>query len=286
MKNKTLSRLINPVLCFALILAVTFIFNIDDVSAHLKDGKEHKPIKCIPPEKRDFITKNYCKIQLRQHRLCRAEEHCAILRIQKLEENVEDANEEIIETKQKLNETEQELLGTATCGDLIFNHKANKKTSLYILPDKKSKKVADIEKNKDLLFISPSSKNKNWYFVKIKRENTCADGFIEQKFVIKKAGEDRIIKVGPDLIEINDPVWVKKGKLIYVEAEGDVSITGAVQDGKIDQIIINDEEEIVNSDNSFSFLLFVPSNGTEVRIIGNKDGAKVKELIFKVKVGK
>ena len=131
-----------------------------------------------------------------------------------------------------------------------------------------------------------SSKNKNWYFVKIKRENTCADGFIEQKFVIKKAGEDKIIKVGPDLIEINDPVWVKKGQLIYVEAEGDVSITGAVQDGKIDQIIINDEEEIVNSDNSFSFLLFVPSNGTEVRIIGKKNGAKVKELIFKVKVGK
>ena len=76
------------------------IFNIDDASAHLINGKEHKPIKCVPPEKRDFLTKSYCKTQLKSHRLCRAEEHCAILRIQKLEDNVEDAKEEIIETKQ------------------------------------------------------------------------------------------------------------------------------------------------------------------------------------------
>ncbi len=280
-----MKKLINSILFFTIIIATTFIFNIDNVYAHLIDGKEHKPIKCVPPEKRDFITKNYCKVQLKNHRLCRAEEHCAILRIQKLEENVEDAKEEIIETKQKLNATEEELLGTATCGDLIFNHKANKKTSLYILPDKKSKKVADIEKNKDLLFISPSSKNKNWYFVKIKKKNTCADGFIEQKFVVKKAGEDIVVKVDK-LIEINQPSWTEEDKLILIDAEGTASITGAIQEGKIDQIIINEEEEIINTDNSFTFLLFVPSSGSEVRIIGNKNGKKVKELTFKVKVGK
>jgi len=273
-----MKKFINSVLCFAIVLAATFIFNIDNVYAHKIDGKEHKPIKCIPPEKRDFLTKNFCKVQLKQHRLCKAEEHCAILRIQKLEDNIIDAKEEIIETKQKLNETEQELLGTATCGDLIFNHKANKKTSLYILPDKKSKKVANIEKNKDLLFISPSSKNKNWYFVKIKRENTCADGFIEQKFVIKKAGEDKVVKVGPKLIEINQPGWAEEDKLILINAEGTVSITGAIQEGKIDQIIINEEEEIINSDNSFTFLLFVPNSGSEVRIIGNKEWKKSKRI--------
>jgi len=281
-----MKKLINSVLCFAVVLATTFVFNINDASAHLINGKKHKPIKCVLPEDRDLITKQYCKQMLKVHRLCRAEEHCALLRIEKLKENVDDANKEISETKQKLNATEQELLGTATCGDLVFNHKANKKTSLYILPDKKSKKVADIEKNKDLLFISPSSKNKNWYFVKIQKENTCADGFIEQKFVVKKAGEDTIVKVGPKLIEINQPSWAQEDKLILIDAEGTVSITGAIQEGKIDQIIINEEEEIINSDNSFTFLLFVPSSGSEVRIIGNKNGKKVKELTFRVKVGK
>jgi hypothetical protein len=273
-----MKKLINSALCFAIVLATVFIFNADDASAHLINGKKHKPIRCVLPEDRDILTKN--------HRLCRAEEHCALLRIEKLKENVDDANKVITETKQKLNATEQELLGTATCGDLVFNHKTSKKTSLYILPNKKSKKIAELEKDKDLLFISPSSKNKNWYFVKIKKENKCADGFIEQKFVVKKAGEDKVVKVGPKLIEINQPNWSEEGKLILIDAEGTVSITGAIQEGKIDQIIINEEEEIINSDNSFTFLLFVPSGGSEVRIIGNKNGKKVKELTFKVKVGK
>ena len=44
--------------------------------------------------------------------------------------------------------------------------------------------------------------------------------------------------------------------------------------------------EIINGDNSFTFLLFVPSSGSEVRIVGNKNGKKVKELMFKVRVGK
>ena len=281
-----MKKLINSALCFAVVLATTFVFNINDASAHLINGKKHKPIKCVLPEDRDLITRQYCKQLLKNHRLCRAEEHCALLRIEKLKENVDDANKEISETKKKLNATEQELLGTATCGDLVFNHKTNRKTSLHILPNKKSKKIAELEKNKDLLFISPSSKNKNWYFVKIKKENTCADGFIEQKFVVKKAGEDVVVKVGPKLIEINQPNWAQEDKLILINAEGTVSITGAIQEGKIDQIIINDEEEIINGDNSFTFLLFVPSSGSEVRIIGNKNGKKVKELTFKVKVGK
>jgi len=281
-----MKKLINSALCFAIVLATVFIFNADDASAHLINGKKHKPIRCVLPEDRDILTKQYCKQMLKNHRLCRAEEHCALLRIEKLKENVDDANKVITETKQKLNATEQELLGTATCGDLVFNHKTSKKTSLHILPDKKSKKIAELEKDKDLLFISPSSKNKNWYFVKIKKENKCADGFIEQKFVVKKAGEDKVVKVGPKLIEINQPNWSEEGKLILIDAEGTVSITGAIQEGKIDQIIINEEEEIINSDNSFTFLLFVPSGGSEVRIIGNKNGKKVKELTFKVKVGK
>ena len=90
----------------------------------------------------------------------------------------------------------------------------------------------------------------------------------------------------PKLIEIIYPDWEEEDKLIFVDAEGSVSITGAVQEGKIDQIIINDEEEIINSDNTFDFVMRVPSNGAKVRIIGYKNDKKVKELIFKVKVGK
>ena len=107
----------------------------------------------------------------------------------------------------------------------------------------------------------------------------------KQKFVVKKDAEDTIVKVGPKLIEINEPKWAKEGKLILVDAEGTVSISGAIQEGKIDQIIINEEEEIINGDNTFTYLLFVPNSGAEVRIVGNKNGKKVKELIFTIKVG-
>ena len=181
---------------------------------------------------------------------------------------------------------EDEIGGLADCGDITFNHKASSNAKVYQKPNSKSKVVSNVKKGQEMLFISPSQENKSWYYVKVKKDDNCADGYIQQKFVIKKAGEDKVVKVGPKIIEINQPGWAEEDKLILIDAEGTVSITGAIQDGKIDQIIINEEEEIINSDNSFTFLLFVPSSGSEVRIIGNKDGKKVKELTFKVKVGK
>ena len=67
--------------------------------------------------------------------------------------------------------------------------------------------------------------------------------------------------------------------------KGTISISGAIQEGKIDTILINDEEEIINGDNSFSFVIFVPKSGAQVRIVGLKNEKKVKELIFNIKVG-
>ena len=54
-----------------------------------------------------------------------------------------------------------------------------------------------------------------------------------------------------------------------INAEGTVSIIGAIQEGKVDQILINEEEELINSDNSFTYMLFVPKSGAEVRVVGN-----------------
>ena len=284
MKNKILSRLINLVLCFTIVFAATFIFNIDKASAHKQ--KNHKPIVCIPENERTKSQLQKDKFWNYSHRLSKLQQDCAILEIEKQNKELENNIKEIQAKESEIKDLEDKIGGLADCGDIKFNHKASSNAKVYQKPTSKSKVVTNVKKNQEMLFISPSQENKSWYYVKVKKDDSCADGYIQQKFVVKKAGEDKIIKVGPDLIEINDPVWIKKDKLLYVEAEGDVSITGAVQEGKINQVIINDEEEIINSDNSFSFLLFVPSNGTEVRIIGNKDGVKVKELIFKVKVGK
>ena len=268
MKNKIYSSPNNLIL-FATILILTFIFSIDQAYAHKK--KNHKVTICIPEEDRTKQQLQHDKTMNWLHRLSKLQQDCAILEIEK--------------QKGEITDLEDALGGIANCGDIPFNHKSTSKTKVYQKPDAKSNVVAEVKKGQELLFISPSQKDKNWYYVKVRKDKGCGDGYIQQKFVSKKISEDTTVKVGPKLIEIIDPSWAKEGKLILVDAEGTVSITGAVQDGKIDQIIINDEEELINSDNTFTYLLFVQNDGAEVRIIGNKNGKKVKELIFKVRVG-
>ena len=43
--------------------------------------------------------------------------------------------------------------------------------------------------------VRTSEKNKNWYYVKVRKDKNCADGYIQKKFVVKKEGEDKIVKV-------------------------------------------------------------------------------------------
>ena len=265
MKNKTYSLLLSLIFFSSLI----FIFSIDQAYAH--KAKKHKIIKCIPESERTKAQLQTDKRWNFIHRLSKLQQDCAIIEIEK--------------QKGKITVLEDTLGGIANCGDIPFNHKSTSKTKVYQKPDGKSNVVAEVKKGQELLFISPSQKDKNWYYVKVRKDKGCGDGYIQQKFVSKKISEDTTVKVGPKLIEIIDPSWAKEGKLILVDAEGTVSITGAVQDGKIDQIIINDEEELINSDNTFTYLLFVQNDGAEVRIVGNKNGKKVKELIFKVRVG-
>ena len=260
---------INNCLLFFLFLTATFFALENNSLSH--PAKNHKPMICILEEDRTVQQQNTCKLALFFHRLCKLDQDCAIL--------------ELAEKNKEILKLEDQLGGVANCGDLPFNHKVNANSKIYQKPDKKSEIIAEVKKGQDLLFFAPSEKNKNWYFVKVNKGETCADGYIQQKFVLKKDEEDKVVKVGPKLIEINEPNWTKEDKLILIDAEGTVSLSGAIQEGKIDQIIINEEEEIINSDNTFTYLLFVPSDGAEVRIIGNKNGKKVKELIFKVKVG-
>ena len=283
MNYKIYKILINLILFFTVIFSVTFIFNINEASAH--KSKKHKPMICIAEEDRTKAQRTTDKQWNYLHRLSKLQQDCAILEIENKKKEIADGIK-IIEDKDKaIQGLEDELGGLADCGDIPFNHKVSANIKVYQKPDSKSNVVVIAKKGQELLFISPSQKNKDWAYVKIKKEQGCADGYIKQKFVVKKAGVDKIVKVGPKLIEINEPRWAKEDRLILIDAAGTVSITGAIQDGKIDEIIINEEEEIINSDNSFTFLLFVPSGGSEVRIIGNKNGKKVKELSFKVKVG-
>ena len=63
---------------------------------------------------------------------------------------------------------------------------SGKKAAIYKLPNTESTKISNISKGQDLLFISPSSKNKKWNFVKIKKEKICAMDLFKQNLLLKK----------------------------------------------------------------------------------------------------
>ena len=244
-------------------------FGIENSYAH--PSKNHKPLICIPEEDRNKAQLQRDKTNNFFHRLSKLQQDCAMVELEK--------------QKNQIEELEDKLGGVSDCGDIPFNHKSNNKTKIYKEASTKSDVVVEVEKNQELLFFAPSQKNKNWYYVKVRNDKICSDGYIQQKFVVKKEDQDTVVKVGPKLISIIQPNWEKEDELILINAEGTVSITGAIQEGKIDEIIINEQEEIINNDNTFTYLLFVPNSGAEIRIIGNKNGKKVKELSFKVRVG-
>ena len=81
------------------------------------------------------------------------------------------------------------------------------------------------------------------------------------------------------MISITNPTWAKKEKLIIVSASGFVTIKGFVDTNKIDQIIVNEKERQINNDDTFSFNIRV-KDGTEVRIVGNKQGDTKNTDIF------
>ena len=252
--------IVNFILIFVLLFSVTFT---SSASAH--KSKKHKPLICIPEEDRTAGQRATDKRWNYFHRLSKLQQDCAMVEIEKLKGEV----------------------GTkAKCGNIPFGHISSASTSLRNDSKKKAEEIGKIKKGNELLFISEAEGNKNWAFVKVRLgKDDCAEGFILTKFILQKPGEDTTIDVGTQLIMITEPKWKKANKLIVIEAEGSISLTGAVAEGKIDKIVINDEEEDIQSDNSFTALLFIPKVGAEVRIVGYKNDKIVKNLIFKIKVG-
>lgn len=250
---------------FLLVIFTLFSLGLFSLSANAHPAKKHKPLVCIPEEERTKSQLSTQKTANWFHRMTKLQQDCAMLEIEKQRKKIEKIGE------------------LATCPSVPFNHLSSKDTNLFLKPDEKSKILEKIKKGQEMLFISEP--NQNWSYVSVKVDESCIEGFVIAKNIIAKDDQDKSMSVGSSLISIIEPSWKVKNKLISIDAEGTVSLIGAVQEGKIDQIIVNEEEEDIQSDQSFSHLIFVPKSGAEVRIVGNKNGQKIKELIFKIKVG-
>ncbi len=56
--------------------------------AHEINGEAHEPIKCILEQDRTPMEKQFCKYQAKQHRLCKLDQHCAMIKIEELEKEI------------------------------------------------------------------------------------------------------------------------------------------------------------------------------------------------------
>ena len=279
---------------------IIFIFaNNEQAQAHLIDGKEHKiggkphkPLKCIPEEKRHQIQRIYCKERRKSHSMCKADIQCTLIELEKQKQNVIDAEAEI-DLQKKENEQLEKKLGDMTiCTDITFNHKTNNNSKLYRAPNNSSLVITSLKKDEEILYISPSSKDKKWYFVLTRANEVCNSGYIQQKFVVKKDSDDEdIVTTQPkkakksQVISIISPEWTEEGELIEVSASGIQTVRGWVDENKIDEVIVDEKVRPIQSNGTFSFNIFIKKDTKEVRITGNKNGKKVKSLIFKIRVG-
>ena len=296
MKNLNL-KTFNILIFFIIIF--TFANN-EQAYAHLINGKEHKlygtqkhkPLICIPDEKRHFLTRKLCDGKRKNHSLCKEDAQCALIKILEQEKALEGAAD-IIADKEKENEELEKKLGDMTiCTDITFNHKTSENSKLFRAPNNTSLVITELKKDEEILFISPSSKDKKWYFVLTRANKVCNSGYIQQKFVVKKESDDEDIVITTPKkvkksqeISIISPEWTEEGKLIEVSASGIQTIRGWVDENKIDEVIVDEKVRPIQSNGTFSFNIFIKKDTKEVRITGYKNGKKVKSLIFKIRVG-
>ena len=219
---------------------------------------KQEPIVCIPESERTEVQLQNDRFWNGLNRLSKLQQDCVMAEI--------EATNQV-----------------AICPKIPFAHRSSGKTNLFLEAKDNSKVIAAIKKDQEILFISEA--NKNWNYITIRNEDKCITGYVKAIYTVKKGAKDTVVSAGPDLLSIIQPAWKIENKLMTINAEGMVSILGAIEEGKIDQVVINGQEEALQGNNTFSHLLFVPSAGAEVRIVASNKGKKVKELIFKVEVG-
>ena len=277
---------LNAVL-LVLFIGVMAIFTSDEANAHKvqKNGKmvEHEPITCKPQEKRNWGEKTWCKIQLKQHRLCKIEEHCLILQLEELEKKVTALENKIA------NQT------PVNCNSLTFSHVVLNNASVYQKPSGNSSVVKKVKKGQKISFIGSTDK-KGWIIV-VPKDKVCTVGYINEKNIGLSTSSGTSTSANPEPpkikkdknIKITFPKWKKAGELITVDQSGFFEIDGFVnKDLAINKVIINydgnDEEMILGSDGSFNATLQI-ENTLDVRITTYKNATQIgKALVFKVAV--
>jgi hypothetical protein len=269
-----------------LILAISVIttFSFYKVNAHedLKIfHKAHKPMMCILEEDRSWLQKIICKDATSKHKLCKLDQHCAIIKLADQQKIIDDL-EKKIKTGAPVN-----------CNSLTFSHVALSNASVFQEPSGNSKVIKKVKKGQEISFIGSTDK-KNWIIV-VPKDKTCTVGYINEKNIGLSTGSaasnvSKAPKIEKDTnIEITYPKWKTKNKLIVLDQDGFFEVDGFVnKELGINKVIINydgnDEEMILGSDGSFNASLQI-ENTLDVRITSYKGKKQIGNVLtFKIEV--
>ena len=272
-KNYHLNKIL-----FISLITISFFFVTNVAHSHKIDGKEHEPITCKLESERNFVERFICKQAQKSHRLCKLDEHCAILDLEKQQKKIDE-----LETNISKNTP-------IDCKNLTFSHVALNNTSLFQNTSTKSTVIEKIKKGQRISFVGSTDK-KGWIIVVPKGE-VCKIGYINEMNIglsTKTTTEKKEAPKLKDNIKITYPKWKKVNELIVLQSSGFFEIDGFVnKDQGINKVIINydgnDEEMILGSDGSFNGSLQI-ENSLDVRITTFKNEKQIgKALVFKVEV--
>ena len=280
MKKKISSLFFSLILFFSIfyfILSVTVTAHEDKKINHRK----HKPIYCILEKDRTTQQKWWCKIQMRVHRLCKIEEHCAIVKIAELQKIIDELEAKIIKQD------------PVECNSLNFGHVGLKNGNVYQSTSDTSKVIKKIKKGQKISYIGTTDE-KGWLIV-VPKDKICTVGYIHENYIglSTTSGSSSGANPEPPPIKTNIivtyPKWKTKNKLIVLDQSGFFEIDGFVnKELGINKVIINydgnDEEMILGSDGSFNASLQI-ENTLDVRITSYKGKNQIgKVLTFKIEV--
>ena len=267
-----------------LVISVITTFSFYKVNAHedLKIfHKAHKPMMCILEEDRSWLQKIICKDATSKHKLCKLDQHCAIIKLADQQKIIDDL-EKKIKTGAPVN-----------CNSLTFSHVALSNASVFQEPSGNSKVIKKVKKGQEISFIGSTDK-KNWIIV-VPKDKTCTVGYINEKNIGLSTGSaasnvSKAPKIEKDTnIEITYPKWKTKNKLIVLDQDGFFEIDGYInKELGINKVIINydgnDEEMILGSDGSFNASLQI-ENTLDVRITSYKGKKQIGNVLtFKIEV--
>ena len=196
-----MKKIIDKLLILTFLLPILYLVNLSSVQAHTdwKIGHPpHDPITCIPDNERSFERKHICRDALKRHRLCKEDQHCKVLELEK-------ATQELADLKSKIQNQ-----NPINCSSLTFSHVALEDAPMFKDTSGNSEIINKVKKGQKVSFVGSTDKD-GWIII-VPKSKVCKIGYINESYIGLSTSTIAKKKEAPKIksnIEITYPKWKK-----------------------------------------------------------------------------